>query len=378
MGGTKGILLLVVGIVLGLAVGGVVGVQYLGQKESSMAPAPSQQQSAPAPAMAPVSDGAKVSWNMGSAFGSKLTQLGTLGVSLSEKIERSTGGNIRLKFAEPGALVPPLEMFDAISAGALDAAWSTPGYWVGKDETFAMFSAVPFGPRAGEYLGWIYYGGGNELMDDLYAQHNIKSVICGVIAPEASGWFRKEINSTEDLKGLKMRFFGLGAKVMEKMGVSTQLLAGGDIFPALERGSIDATEFSMPAIDLNLGFYQVAKHYYFPGWHQQATLFELMMNRGKYDALSDTQKAQIDMACGDNVREGLAEGEAIQGAALAELKTKGVTIHRWPPEVLQELNAAWGEVAGELAASNPNFNKVWESFSAFREQYKIWNELGYL
>ena len=103
--------------------------------------------------MAPVSDGAKVSWNMGSAFGSKLTQLGTLGVSLSEKIERSTGGNIRLKFAEPGALVPPLEMFDAISAGALDAAWSTPGYWVGKDETFAMFSAVPFGPRAGAQAG---------------------------------------------------------------------------------------------------------------------------------------------------------------------------------------------------------------------------------
>ena len=171
----------------------------------------------------------RIRWNMGSAFGSKLTQLGTLGVSLSEKVERSTGGNIRLKFFEPGALVPALEMFDAISAGSLDAAWSTPGYWVGKDETFAMFSAVPFGPRAGEYLGWIYYGGGHELMDELYAQHGIKSIICGVIAPEASGWFRKEINGIDDLKGLKMRFFGLGAKVMEKIGVSTQLLAGGDI-----------------------------------------------------------------------------------------------------------------------------------------------------
>lgn len=320
----------------------------------------------------------RVRWNMGSAFGSKLTQLGTLGVSLSEKVERSTGGNIRLKFFEPGALVPALEMFDAISAGSLDAAWSTPGYWVGKDETFAMFSAVPFGPRAGEYLGWIYYGGGRELMDELYAQHGIKSIICGVIAPEASGWFRKEIKSIDDLKGLKMRFFGLGAKVMEKIGVSTQLLAGGDIFPALERGSIDATEFSMPAIDLNLGFYQVAKHYYFPGWHQQATLFELMMNREKYDTLSDTQKAQLEMACGDNVREGLAEGEAIQGKALAELKEKGVTIHRWPPEILAELNKAWNEVAAELAASNPNFKKVWESYSAFREQYTIWGDLGYL
>ena len=376
MGGTKGILLILVGLVAGLVAGGVVGVQFISQRESFLAPPPLQQQAAPAPA--PVPTGAAVSWNMASAFSSKLTQLGTLGVSVSEKIARTSGGNIRLKFAEPGALVPALEMFDAVSAGALDAAWSTPGYWVGKDETFAMFSAVPFGPRAGEYLGWIYYGGGKELMDELYAERNIKSIICGVTAPEASGWFRKEITSIDDLKGLKMRFFGLGAKVMEKVGVSTQLLAGDDIFPALERGSIDATEFSMPAIDLNLGFYQVAKHYYFPGWHQQATLFELMMNLERYESLSDTQKAQIDMVCGDNVREGLAEGDAIQGAALAELQEKGVTIHRWPPEVLQALNAAWNEVANELAAANPNFKKTWESYSAFRKQYALWGDLGYL
>jgi len=320
----------------------------------------------------------RVNWKMGSAFPSKLVQLGSLGVSLSKKIERVSGGNVRLKFFEPNALVPPLEMFDAISAGSLDAAWSTPGYWVGKDEAFAMFSAVPFGPRAGEYAGWMYYGGGQELMDELYEPFGIKSIVCGVIAPEASGWFRKEIKSIDDLKGLKMRFFGLGAKVMEKIGVSTQLIAGGDIFPALERGSIDATEFSMPAIDLNLGFYQVAKHYYFPGWHQQATLFELMMNRKKWDGLSKVQQAQIEISCGDNFREGLAEGEAIQGKALATLKSKGVTIHRWPPEVLAELNKAWDEVAGELSASNANFKKVWTSFQKFRAEYQIWNDLGYL
>jgi TRAP-type mannitol/chloroaromatic compound transport system substrate-binding protein len=320
----------------------------------------------------------RVRWNMASAYGSKLTQLGTLGVRLSEQMEAVSGGSLRFKFFEPGALVPALEMFDAISAGSIDAGWSTPGYWTGKNEAFALFAAVPFGPRAGEYLGWYYHGGGKELFDELYAEYGIKSVMCGVIAPEASGWFRKEINSTDDLKGLKMRFFGLGAKVMEKMGVSTQLLAGGDIFPALERGSIDATEFSMPAIDLNLGFYQVAKHYYFPGWHQQSTLFDLMMNKEKYDALSDTQKAQIDAVCGANITAGLAEGEAIQGAALTELKEKGVTIHRWPPEVLDELQGAWNEVAAELAASNPTFKKVWDSLTAYREQYKVWGELGYL
>ena len=319
-----------------------------------------------------------VDWKMGSAFPGELVQLGSLGVSLSEKIERMSGGNIRLKFFEPHALVPPLEMFDAVSAGTLDAAWSTPGYWFGKEKALALFSTVPFGPRAGEYGAWIYHGGGQELMDEIYAKHNIKSLVCGVIAPEASGWFRKEITSVEDLKGLKMRFFGLGAEVMEKLGVSTQLIADSAIYTALERGSIDATESSMPAIDLDLGFYQVAKHYYFPGWHQQSTLFELMMNKEKWDALSPTQQAQIEVACGDNFREGLTEGEAIQGKALAELVEKGVTIHRWPPEILEALELAWLEVAADLAAEDANFKKTWESLQAFRTEYAAWKKLGYL
>lgn len=323
-------------------------------------------------------DEKRVRWKMASAFPGKLVQLGSLGKNLSEKVDRVSGGNIQLKFFEPHALVPPLEMFDAVSTGAIDAAWSTPGYWFGKEKALALFAAVPFGPSAGEYMAWIYYGGGAELMDEIYTKHGIKSIHCGVIAPEASGWFRKEINSVDDLKGLKMRFFGLGAKVMEKIGVSTQLIAGGDIYPALERGSIDATEYSMPAIDLNLGFYQIAKHYYFPGWHQQSTLFDLMMNKAKWDALSDTQKAQIEMACGDNFREGLAEGEAIQGKALKELKAKGVNIHRWSPEILAELETAWNDVSAELSAEDPTYKKVWDSLQAFRADYVIWSELGYL
>jgi TRAP-type mannitol/chloroaromatic compound transport system substrate-binding protein len=320
----------------------------------------------------------RVRWKMGSAFPGKMVQLGTLGTALSDKLELISGGNIQIKFFEPSALVPPLEMFDAISAGSLDAAWSTPGYWFGKEPSLALFAAVPFGPNAAEYLAWMYYGGGHQLMDEVYGKHNIKSVLCGVIAPEASGWFRTEIKTVDDLKGLKMRFFGLGAKVMEKLGVSTQLIAGGDIYPALELGSIDATEYSMPAIDLDLGFYQIATHYYFPGWHQQSTLFDLMMNKDKWEALSDTQKAQIEVACGDNVRQGLAEGEAIQFAALKTLQEKGVIIHTWPPEILDALRAAWVEVAQELSAENENFAKTWASLTKFREDYKIWKDIGYL
>ena len=321
---------------------------------------------------------AKVVMNMQSTYPGSLTQLGTLGKRIQDEIAAVSGGDIQIKFQEPGALVPALETFDAVSSGAVEAGWSTPGYWAGKVPSLQLFAAVPFGPRAGEYLAWYYFGGGKEMFEEIYHRHNVHSVMCGVIAPEASGWFKKPINSVDDLQGLKMRFFGLGAKVMEKMGVSTQLLAGGDIFPALELGTIDATEFSMPAIDLNLGFYQVAKHYYFPGWHQQSTLFDLMINLDLWNTLSDQQKAQIEAVCGDSIRHGLAEGEAIQPAALKELREKGVTIHRWPPEILDRLRAAWDEVVQELAASDEDFARVWESLSSFREDYQIWEELGYL
>lgn len=320
----------------------------------------------------------KVRLKMGSTFPSKLVQLGSLGKSLEKSVNEMSGGDIRLKFFEPGALVPALELFDAVKSGSVDAGWSTPGYWQGKEPSLALFSAVPFGPSAGEYAAWLFFGGGEALMQKVYAKHNIHSMICGVIAPEASGWFRKEIKSLEDLKGLKMRFFGLGAKVMEKLGVSTQLLAGADIYPALERGTIDATEFSQPAIDLNLGFYQIAKHYYFPGWHQQSTTFELMVNKGKWDKMNKQQKAILQGACRANFAMGMAEGEAIQGKALATLKSKGVTIHRWPDEILTQIEGKWNEVAGEIAANDAAFKEAWDSLQAFRAEYKVWKDLGYL
>ena len=242
----------------------------------------------------------------------------------------------------------------------------------------ALFAAVPFGPSAGEYGGWLLKGGGEDLMNEIYHKHNIHSLICGVIAPEASGWFREPVENLEQLKGKKMRFFGLGARVMQKLGVDTQLLAAADIYPALERGTIDATEFSQPAIDLNLGFYQVAKHYYFPGWHQQSTAFELMINKEKWDAMTEQQKALLTMACRANYALGMAEGEAIQGAALKELEAKGVTLHRWPPEILAQYEATWNEVAAELAAEDASFKKAWDSLQAYRSDYKRWGELGYL
>ena len=175
---------------------------------------------------------------------------------------------------------------------------------------------MPFGPSAGEYLAWVYYGGGQELWREILAPHGIYSVFCSLEPPEASGWFREEIASVDDLEGLKMRFLGLGALTMQKLGVSTQLLAPADIYPALERGVIDATEFSMPAVDLDLGFHAIAKHYYLPGWHQPATLVDLMIHLPRWQELSDTHQAQIEVACRASIVDNLASPRPpVQGAA---------------------------------------------------------------
>ena len=319
-----------------------------------------------------------VKLNMPSVFPGSLTQLGTAGVRVADTVNLISGGDVKIKFFEPGALVPALEIFDAVSNGSVDAGWSTSGYWGSKNSALNIFATVPFGPQAGEYLAWMWYGDGDKLKNEIYNKHGIQSITCGIHSPETSGWFKKEIKSPADLKGLKMRFYGIGAKVMQKLGVDTQLLSAGDIFPALERGTIDATEFSMPAIDLKLGFYNAAKHNYFPGWHQQSTIQELIINKKKWDAMSKTQKAIIDTACRANVSTQFAEGEAIQGPALAELKKKGVITHRWDQSMLDALEKGWGEVLAEEKAANPEFKAVWSNLEKFREEYSEWKKLGYL
>jgi TRAP-type mannitol/chloroaromatic compound transport system substrate-binding protein len=241
-----------------------------------------------------------------------------------------------------------------------------------------MFASVPFGPEAGEYLAWMRYGGGEQMQKELHAKYNIEVLTCGMIAPEASGWFRKEIKTLDDLKGLRMRFFGLGAIVMQKLGVSTQILQAGEIFQALQLGTIDATEFSMPVMDMTLGFHQVAKHYYFPGWHQMSTFNHLYISKAKWAELSSTQKAIVKAACDANMLEQFAEGEAKQFAAMKELQAKGVTLHYWPKEILAAYEKTWNEVAAEQAGKSPEFKKAWDSYSTFRSGYKLWRDYGYL
>lgn len=321
----------------------------------------------------------KVRFQMSGAFPSTTGLLGPTQLGLIDTLKKVSGGSIDAKFFEPGALVPANQYLDAVGSGSLDAAWTVAGFWTGKDIAFAMFGSVPFGPEAGEYLAWMRHGGGMKLMEDLHAKYGIgKVMLCGLISPEASGWFRKEIKSADDLKGLKMRFFGLGANVMQKLGVSTQLLQAGEIFQALQLGTIDATEFSMPVMDLTLGFHQVAKYYYFPGWHQMSTLNELIISKQKWGEFSDTQKFQVETACEATMLKQFAEGEAVQGKAMKEIESKGVAIKYWPKEMLELYRKTWDEVAKEQAEKSPEFKKAWDSYSAFRDQYKIWKTNGYL
>jgi TRAP-type mannitol/chloroaromatic compound transport system substrate-binding protein len=320
----------------------------------------------------------KVRIQMQSNFASTLALLGPNAKYTVDQINKLSGGSIEMKFFEPGALVPPGQAFDAVASGALDAAWATPGYWTGKDIAFAVYSTVPFGPGIPEYLAWMKEGGGEKAMQELYAKFGIHSIMCHLIPPEASGWFRKEIKTVDDMKGLKMRFFGLGANVMQKLGVSTQLLQAGEIFQALQLGTIDATEFSMPVMDLSLGFHQVAKFYYFPGWHQQATVGDLIFNKAKWDSLSATQKAQIEAACDQTVLKGISVGESVQGPALKEIESKGVKLMTWSPEFLASFEKEWKVVAAEQAEKSPEFKKAWDSLSKFRAQYSAWRERGYL
>ena len=317
-----------------------------------------------------------VSWKMAGSYSRTTPIVGDAGPLWSKKLETVSGGRIRIKYFDPGKLVPPLETFDSVSKGAVDAGWTSAGYWIGKLPSVALFSAVPFGPNALEYMAWIYEGGGLELWQEIYAESNLWVTPCVIIPPEASGWFREPIESVEQLRGMKIRFFGLGGKVMQKLGASVQLLAAGDIFAALERGVLDATEFSMPSIDERYGFHKIAKHYYFPGWHQQSSILELMVNLDRWNELSEQDQELVQLCCKDAIIRGLTLGEVQQGQALANMKEQGVQVHTWSPEIMAAYKEATDQVLAEEAANDPKFARVFESYTRFRAEYAEWAELS--
>ena len=313
-------------------------------------------------------------------YGSHLPGLGSPAKYVADNALVLSGGTVKIKLYEPKKLIGPNEILDAVSTGKVQAGYATPGNWGGKMPAARLFSAVPFGPEAPEYMAWFMHGNGAKLHQALYdkAGYNVKTQVCGIIAPETSGWFKNEIKSADDLKGLKMRFFGLGAEVMEKLGVSTVGLPGGEIFPALEKGAIDATEFSMPAIDKRIGLSKIMKFNYYPGWHQQATAMELMINKDVWKGMSETQQAVITQLCRAATLDSLALGEAIQAPVMRENIKNGVKNMYWSDEMLATFKAKWDEVVIDQNAKDADFANIWADLSAFRADYALWSSNAFL
>ncbi|OPX55401.1 TRAP-type mannitol/chloroaromatic compound transport system, substrate-binding protein [Oceanospirillum multiglobuliferum] len=314
------------------------------------------------------------------AFPTKLPAVGTPVTKLAETLESTSGGSIKMKVYEPGKLIAPSEILDAVSTGKVNSGFAASANWQGKMPAAAFFTSVPFGPEASEFLAWMYYGNGRKLHQEMYdsAGYNVKAIPCGMIPPETSGWFAKPIDKVEDLKGLNMRFYGLGANVMDKMGVGTVQIPPAEIFSALEKGAIDAAEFSLPQVDQMLGFHKIVKYNYFPGWHQQTSMQELLINKDSWHKMNPQQQALLETACKAVVADTLAEGEAKQFEVLATAPERGIELRRWSDEILTAYEQAWDEVVTEKSAEDPFFNKVWQDLSTFRKGYDLWEQNAFL
>jgi TRAP-type mannitol/chloroaromatic compound transport system substrate-binding protein len=229
-----------------------------------------------------------------------------------------------------------------------------------------------------EYTAWYFQDEGKVLTEELYRPHNIHPILCGLVGPETAGWFRFKVETLDDIRGLKIRFAGLGGKVMEKLGASVTMLPGGEIFQALEKGAIDATEFSIPAVDQTLGFHKVAKFNYFPGWHQTFTASHLVVNSDVWSALTANDQALIEMACTAGITRNLAKAEAIQGAVIEGFPAQGVTPVKFSNAVLRQLQRVTLEVLEEEARKDADFDRIYKSQLAFLKTYKKWKDLAFL
>lgn len=293
---------------------------------------------------------------------------------LSKEIEIMSNGRLKVQVFAGGELVPPLQTFDAVSQGSVQMGHGAAYYWAGKVPAAQFMSAVPFGMSAKGMNAWFYGGGGLELWREIYAPFNVVPFPAGNTGVQMGGWFNKKINKVEDLNGLKMRIPGLGGKVLAKAGGVPILLAGGEIYTALERGTIDATEWVGPFHDERLGLYRAAKYYYYPGWHEPGTALELIINAKAWAELPDDLKKIIEVAARSSNQWMYSQFETFNIKALRELKEKQhIEVLPFPPEVLKELKHFTLEILEEEASKNEIFRKVYEAFKKFQGDNTAWN-----
>jgi len=311
-------------------------------------------------------------WRLTASWPKSLDTLFGACTSLAKFVSEATDGKFQIQVFAAGEIVPGLQVLDAVQNGTVEMGHSAQYYYIGKDPTWALFCASPFNLNARQQNAWFYDGDGQKLIDEFGATFNTKCLLMGNTGTQMGGWFRKEINKVEDLNGLKMRIGGWAGKTVAKLGVVPQQLAGGDIYPALEKGTIDAAEWVGPYDDEKLGFYKVAKFYYYPGWWEGGTTNHLMINLAKWNELPRAYQAVLEAAAGyANVQES-ARYDSRNPLALKRLVAAGTQLKPFTPAVMEACLKASNEVNAETSAANPDYKKVWDSITAYRNDEYLW------
>ena len=300
-----------------------------------------------------------------SAYPKHLTHLGDLPYQFAHLVEKLSGNSIKVIVHEPEK---------AVSHGTIDAAFSGLSYKITNNPALELFTAVPFGPSPIEYAGWMYCGGGIKLLNDYLKNENIVIFPSILLPAEASGSFKKEINHSSDLKGLKIRAYGLTRKIFDALGAKTVMLPGHALHQALKENKIDATEYSNPSSDLGLKLYEVTNYYYVPDWHQPATLLYIYINKNKWKQLTLQQQTIIQTACEHLVFHTYIKLQDVQQQALNQLKTK-THIKTWSPEMLKVFQKTWQKISTEISAKNADFKKVLNSINTYRKQHRVWDDM---
>ncbi len=315
---------------------------------------------------------AQVRWRLASSFPKSLDTIFGAADVFAKKVSEMTGGKFQISVHAGGELVPALQVVDAVQNATVEIAHTAPYYFFGKDETFAIGCAIPFGLNSRQMSAWMFEGNGLKLMREFYRNYNIVNFPGGNTGAQMGGWYRKQIKSVADMKGLKIRIGGFAGRVVERMGAVPQQIAGGEIYSALEKGTIDAAEWVGPYDDLKLGFNKVAPNYYYPGWWEGGPQLDFFINSKAFDALSAEYKAVVEAASALAHVEMQAKYDAKNPAALKQLVGSGTKLFRFPKDVL---NASFKEsmaIYSELSAKNPNLKKVYEDYATFRRDQNLW------
>ena len=318
----------------------------------------------------------EVKWRLASSFPKSLDTIYGGAEVMAKMVSELTDGKFQIQVFAAGEIVPALQAADAVSNNTVEMCHTVSYYYVGKDPTFAVAASVPFGLNARQQNAWLFQGGGNELFNEFYKKFNIYGLPCGNTGAQMGGWFRKEIKSVADINGLKMRIGGIAGSVLQKLGLVPQQIGGGDIYPALEKGTIDAAEWVGPADDEKLGFNKVAPYYYYPGWWEGGASLHFFMNTAKWDALPKVYKSILTTAAGLANIDMQAKYDARNPAALKRLVGGGAQLRPFSQEILEACLKASKEVYAETSAKNPDFKKIYDAMSAFRGDEYLWFQIA--